>query len=152
MFVKKVTWEVGSSLLCSQYTSGWTRPWAPPKKNPGSAYANLLTTECWVALSALNLRKFAWQGVVTLKKLCGTYTWNFSFLYEGRFHRHFCLYTWYHVWYLQNLKNMWKTFLKNPFHLIWSSKLFMKYKLKLASTLDIFHHRFRHVKLFSALK
>jgi len=37
VFVKKVTWAVGSSLLYSQYTSGWTRPWAPPK-NPGSAY------------------------------------------------------------------------------------------------------------------
>jgi len=33
MFVKKVTWAVGSSLLCSQYTSGWSRPWAPPKKS-----------------------------------------------------------------------------------------------------------------------
>jgi len=30
--LKKVTWGVGSSLLCSQYTSGWTRPWAPLKK------------------------------------------------------------------------------------------------------------------------
>jgi len=29
---KKVTWEVRSSLLCSQYTFGWTRPWLPPKK------------------------------------------------------------------------------------------------------------------------
>jgi len=27
--LKKVIWAVGSSLLCSQYTSGWTRPWAP---------------------------------------------------------------------------------------------------------------------------
>jgi len=27
--LKKVTWAVGSSLLCSQYTSGWTRPRAP---------------------------------------------------------------------------------------------------------------------------
>jgi len=32
VLLKKVTWAVGSSLLCSQYTSGWTRPWAPPKK------------------------------------------------------------------------------------------------------------------------
>jgi len=31
-------WAVGSSPLCSQYTSGWNRPWAPPKKIPGSAY------------------------------------------------------------------------------------------------------------------
>jgi len=31
--LKNVTWAVGSSLLCSQYTSGWTRPWAPPKKS-----------------------------------------------------------------------------------------------------------------------
>ena len=38
VFVKKVTWAVGLSLLCSQYTSGWTRPWAPPLKNPASAY------------------------------------------------------------------------------------------------------------------
>jgi len=30
--LKNVTWAVGSSLLCNQYTSGWTRPWAPPKK------------------------------------------------------------------------------------------------------------------------
>jgi len=29
-FVKKVTWPLGSSLLCSQYTSVWARPWAPP--------------------------------------------------------------------------------------------------------------------------
>jgi len=27
VFVKKVTWAVGSSLLCRQYTSGWTRSW-----------------------------------------------------------------------------------------------------------------------------
>jgi len=33
--LKKVTWAVGFSLLCSQYTSGWTRPWGPTKKNPG---------------------------------------------------------------------------------------------------------------------
>jgi len=30
--LKKVTWAVGTSLLCSHYTSGWTRPWAPPPK------------------------------------------------------------------------------------------------------------------------
>jgi len=30
--LKKVTWAVGSSLLCSQYTSGWSRPWPPQKK------------------------------------------------------------------------------------------------------------------------
>jgi len=36
--LKKVTWEIGSSPLCSQYTSGWICPWAPPKINPGSAY------------------------------------------------------------------------------------------------------------------
>jgi len=30
--LKKVTRAVGSSLLCSRYTSGWTRPWAPPLK------------------------------------------------------------------------------------------------------------------------
>ena len=35
--LKKVTWAITSSLLCSQCTYGWTRPWAPPK-NPGSAY------------------------------------------------------------------------------------------------------------------
>jgi len=28
--LKKVTWAVGSSLLCSQYTSRWTCPWVPP--------------------------------------------------------------------------------------------------------------------------
>jgi len=32
VFVKKVTWAAGSSLLCSQYTSGWTSPCAPLKK------------------------------------------------------------------------------------------------------------------------
>jgi len=31
--LKKITWADGSSLLCSQYTSGWTCPWAPPKKS-----------------------------------------------------------------------------------------------------------------------
>jgi len=29
IFVTKVTWAVGSSPLCSQYTSGWIWPWAP---------------------------------------------------------------------------------------------------------------------------
>ena len=48
VFVKKVTWAVGSSLLCSQCTSGWTCPWAPPKKNPGSAYETLLTFKKWL--------------------------------------------------------------------------------------------------------
>jgi len=32
VFVKKATWTVGSSPVCSQYTSGWICPWAPPKK------------------------------------------------------------------------------------------------------------------------
>jgi len=36
--LKEIIWAVGSSLLCSQYTSGWNRPWAPPKKIPGCAY------------------------------------------------------------------------------------------------------------------
>jgi len=32
--LNEVIWAVGSSCICSQYTSGWTRPWAPPlKKN-----------------------------------------------------------------------------------------------------------------------
>jgi len=30
VFVKKIIWAVGSSPLCSQYTSGWNRPWVPP--------------------------------------------------------------------------------------------------------------------------
>jgi len=29
--LKKVIWAVGSSPLCSQYTSGWICPWARPK-------------------------------------------------------------------------------------------------------------------------
>ena len=48
----------GSSLLCSHYTSGWTRPWTPLKKHPGSAYehcpwpctvsaVNHYTGQCW---------------------------------------------------------------------------------------------------------
>jgi len=32
LLLKKVTWPVGSSPPCSQYTCGWTRAWAPPKK------------------------------------------------------------------------------------------------------------------------
>jgi len=31
--LKKVTWAVGSSFICSQYTSEWTRPRAPLKKS-----------------------------------------------------------------------------------------------------------------------
>jgi len=45
--LKKVTWAVGSSLPCSQYTPGWTRPWAPPKKS-------------WIHLCVAP--PFKWQG------------------------------------------------------------------------------------------
>jgi len=29
VFVKEICLSSWSSLLCSQYTSGWTRPWSP---------------------------------------------------------------------------------------------------------------------------
>jgi len=42
-FVKKVTWPFGSS----QHTSVWARPWAPPKKNLGSACGMTESTPLW---------------------------------------------------------------------------------------------------------
>ena len=30
ILVEKITWAVGSSRLCTQYTSGWIYPWPPP--------------------------------------------------------------------------------------------------------------------------